>query len=187
MSAAPESQALVQRARAGDREAFDQIIQQHQQVVYGYLRARLVDATDAEDLTQEVFLRFYLGKGRFDESGQVRPWLIGIARNLLYEHIRRMKRRREVGWTELCLELDEVCHAEEPAHEEAVAELNGCLETLGTSAREALEMRYRSNMRLAQIGTRLRRSTGAVKLLMFRARQTLRHCLDRKALARRDD
>jgi RNA polymerase sigma-70 factor (ECF subfamily) len=49
---------------------------------------------------------------------------------------------------------------------------------LGQSARQALEMYYASRLRLAEIGQQLKRSEGAVKLLMFRARQALRRCLD---------
>jgi RNA polymerase sigma-70 factor (ECF subfamily) len=128
-----------------------------------------------------------VNKDRFDEAGSVRSWLIGIARNLLYEHIRRMKRRREVAWTEMCLELDELTQSQPQCCDDGVTELNGCLESLADPAREALEMRYRSNLRLAQIGNRLRRSTGAVKLLMFRARQKLRHCMDNKTGGRGDD
>jgi RNA polymerase sigma-70 factor (ECF subfamily) len=61
-----------------------------------------------------------------------------------------------------------------------VGHLPHCIETLGGSARDALDMYYRSRMRLVQIGERLRRSEGAVKLLMYRARQTLKNCLSRK-------
>ena len=56
-----------------------------------------------------------------------------------------------------------------------------CLEALGQSAREAIDLRYRLQLRMAEIGARLKRSEGAVKLLVHRARAALRHCLDRKA------
>ena len=48
------------------------------------------------------------------------------------------------------------------------------------SARQALNLRYEGSLRLAEIGRRLHRSEGAIKLLMFRARQALRDCLDNK-------
>jgi RNA polymerase sigma-70 factor (ECF subfamily) len=51
---------------------------------------------------------------------------------------------------------------------------------LGQNARDALEMHYRGRMRLAAIGERLRRSEGAIKLLMFRARQALKNCINSK-------
>lgn len=174
-----EDQALIARAQRGDRAAFEAIVARHQGAIYGYLRARLLHSADAEDLTQEVFIRAYLARARFDNSSMLRPWLIGIARNLLREHCRRKKRRKEVAWTELCLELEEVASPPEEQYDEALTRLPRCLESLGPSAREAIDLRYTSRLRLAEIGEKLKRSEGAVKLLMFRARQALRYCLDR--------
>lgn len=172
-------QALIERAQRGDRAAFEAIVERHQGAIYGFLRARLLHSADAEDLTQETFIRAYLARARFDSSSMLRPWLIGIARNLLREHCRRKRRRKEVAWTELCLELEETAEAPEAQYDEALTQLPRCLEALGPSAREAIDLRYTSKLRLAEIGERLKRSEGAVKLLMFRARQALRCCLDR--------
>ncbi|HEV7221151.1 MAG TPA: sigma-70 family RNA polymerase sigma factor, partial [Pirellulales bacterium] len=97
--------ALIEAAKQGDREAFAAIVERHQGAVFGYLRARLLQPSDAEDLTQEVFLRCYSARARFDSANLIGPWLIGIARNLLREYARKRKRRREVAWTELCLEV----------------------------------------------------------------------------------
>jgi RNA polymerase sigma-70 factor (ECF subfamily) len=177
-------QALLQRAQRGDRAAFEQIVLRHQGAVYGYLRARLIQPTDAEDLTQEVFLRCYLGRARFDTNSLVRPWLLGIARNLLREHVRAVKRRKETGWTELCLELEELMPQRNEREEEILAHLPSCLQSLGQSARQALDLYYASRLRLVEIGEQLKRSEGAVKLLLFRARQALRRCLDVKTTER---
>ena len=168
--------ALMTRLRGGDGAAFDEIIRQHRGPIYGYLRARTVHGADADDLTQEVFLRFYSARARFDSGNMLRPWLLGIARNLLREHARAVRRRKEVGWTELCLDLE----GDRPV--DAADDLSGripaCLDALGPTAREAIELKYRANWKLAKIGEKLRRSEGAVKLLVFRARQALRHCLE---------
>lgn len=172
---------LLQAAERGDRAAFEALVERHQRVVFGYLRARLFQAADAEDLTQEVFLRAYLARARFDSSRMVVPWLLGIARNLLREHARKTKGRREVAWTRLCLELDERVRADEEVYDDMLAHLPACLEALGPSARQAIDLRYSCKLRLAQIGEKLRRSEGAAKLLMFRARQALRYCLERKS------
>lgn len=171
---------LVERFKRGDRDAFETLIQRHQGVVYGFLRARLLVPDDAEDLAQDVFLRFYLNRERFDSEQLIRPWLLGIARNLLREHIRKHKRRREVAWTEMCLELEGDIVNEDGQYEDALRFLSGCMDSLGPSAREAIELKYRKNLRLAGIGEKLKRSEGAVKLLMFRARQALKLCLQGK-------
>jgi RNA polymerase sigma-70 factor (ECF subfamily) len=185
-----EDQALIERAQRGDRVAFEALVSRHQGAVYGYLRARLLQSADAEDLTQEVFLRCYQARARFDTTSLVRPWLFGIARNLLREHLRRLRRRKESAWTEMCLELDELLlHPAEGTdkYDDVLTHLPTCLESLGPSAREALGLRYTAKMRLAEIGQKLHRSEGAIKLLMFRARQALKYCLDRKLPQTTDD
>lgn len=175
-----QDRLLIQAARRGDRAAFAALVQRHQQAVYGYLRSQLLEQADAEDLCQEAFLRCYVGRARFDDSVLVRPWLIGIARNLLREHCRRAKRRKEVAWTELCLELEALSPPNDDRYDELRSHLPSCLDSLGPSAREALDLRYGANLRLSEIGEKLRRSEGAVKLLVFRARAALKHCLDGK-------
>lgn len=176
-----EDQALVEGALGGDRAALEALIVQHQSAVYGYLRARVLQHSDAEDLTQEVFLRFYQARARFDSSQLIRPWLMGIARNLLREHARKTRRHKHSAWTELCLELEELLTIEPPeAPDEVTAWLPECMSGLGQSARQAVDLHYTNNLRLAEIAGQLKRSEGAVKLLVFRARQALKRCLDRK-------
>ena len=178
--------ALVEAAKRGDRSAFAAIVERHQGAVYGYLRARLLQPSDAEDLTQEVFLRCFAARARFDASSLIGPWLIGIARNLLREHARKAKRRKEIAWTELCLEVEQRTPPETTAQDELVSHLSGCIDSLGPSAREAIKLRYVAKLRLSEIGARLARSEGAAKLLMFRARQALKYCLERRGRASHD-
>lgn len=179
----PTDDLLVYAAQAGDERAFEILVERHQRPVYGYFRARVLVPDDADDLCQEVFLRCFLMPATFEAPIMVRPWLMGIARNVLREHIRKLTRRKEVAWSALCLDIDEASgadEAEDNVYDDVVGHLPGCIESLGGSARDALDMYYRCRMRLAQIGERLRRSEGAVKLLMYRARQSLKNCLSRK-------
>jgi RNA polymerase sigma-70 factor (ECF subfamily) len=131
-------------------------------------------------MTQEVFLRFYESRTRFDSAALVRPWLLGIARNLLREHVRDVRRRKEVGWTELCLELETVLPVEWAEADDVLLWLPQCMSDLGPSAKQAIEMHYRSEQRVTEISLALHRSEGAVKILLHRARQALRDCLTRK-------
>jgi len=173
-------QSVLELALQGDRAAFETLVAAHQRAIFGYLRSRLIHADDAEDLTQETFLRFYLTRAKFDSSQLVRPWLLGIARNLLREHVRSIKKRKEVGWTELCLELEGLVPTRDGPDDDALLHLPVCMEELGPSAREAIERRYRMNQRMATVAEKLRRSEGAVKILVHRARLALKHCLDMK-------
>lgn len=166
------------RRREADRAAVAAVVEAHQKMVYGFLRARLVDATAADDLCQEVFLRFLTSRPLVAKgSGEVSAWLAGIARNVLREHVRRCTRRREVAWTELCLDMEEQAGRCADT-EDRLRRLPECLDALGRTARTALDMHYGEKLRLAEIGRRFDRSEGAVKLLLFRSRQAVRRCLD---------
>ncbi len=180
-----EDLRLLRAARRGDQEAFAALLAKHGRMVHGYLRARLSSAADAEDLAQEVFLRLYAVKRlpKPDRRAGLAPWLIGVARNVLREHARR-RGRREAAWITLCLEaaaepVMEPAAPEGPL-EQAAAHLPSCLDSLGPSARGAVDLYYRDNLRLAEIADRFQRTEGAVKLLVFRARQAIRRCLDRR-------
>ncbi len=175
-----DEQRLLRSLKRGDRNAFTRVVEQHQRTVFGYLRARVSDPNDAEDMTQDVFLRLYQGRSRLGREVVLRAWLIGIARNVLREHARSQKRRKEVAWTELCLEIEAMSPTDDRDDEMALQRLPGCIESLGPSARSALELHYHAQMCLSEIAARFKRSEGAVKQLMYRARQALRRCLDQQ-------
>lgn len=185
--AAEEDALLIEALQRNDREALGAFVQRQQGFVFGYLRSRLADATDADDLCQEVFLRCLDGKVRFRGDVPVRAWLLGVARNVLREHIRRSRRRKEVEWTELCLELDSLTQEDYGDYRAVHIWLNSCIDSLGKSAHDALKMHYYARLKMAQIAEKMRRSEGAVKLLVFRARQALKECVTRKSRIASDE
>jgi RNA polymerase sigma-70 factor (ECF subfamily) len=81
---------LLRRARAGDEDAFAQLVAMHADRVYGALRRFGLDAKEADDVSQEVFLRAWRGLPRFEERAQFSTWLYRIAFN---EAQRRLSRR----------------------------------------------------------------------------------------------
>jgi len=159
--------------------ALAEVYTENYPLVYGYLRARILRSHDTEDLCQEVFLRTYRLLKRYDGSTPIRYWLLGIARNVLREYIRRVRRRKEVAWAELCLELEETVEAENP-YEDVLPLLPVCTLQLTESARKALNLRYMAGLKLQAVAERLGSSLGAVKVLMHRARQILRRCIQRR-------
>jgi RNA polymerase sigma-70 factor (ECF subfamily) len=172
---------LLRAAWRGDDAAFAVLVKRHERLLHGYVRARLSVAADVEDICQEAFLRLFTGKTVPPEAAAgLRPWLLGIARNVLLEFVRRAK-RREHAWTELCLEIEErnaVDGVSEDSHDEAIQRLPDCIQGLGPSARQAIDMYYGCGQRMRDMAQQLRRSEGAVKLLVHRARQALKRCLD---------
>jgi RNA polymerase sigma-70 factor (ECF subfamily) len=84
--------ALVQRAKANDRAAFNEIVLRYKDKVYNYIYRMVRNATDAEDLTQETFVRAYLSLHSFQSRASLNTWLFRIATNLCIDHSRRAKR-----------------------------------------------------------------------------------------------
>ncbi len=84
---------LIERAQAQDETAFDQIVRLYADRIYNYVRRMVGNPQDAEDITQEVFIRAYQGLPSFDGRASFSTWLYRIATNLCIDHRRRQSRR----------------------------------------------------------------------------------------------
>lgn len=84
--------ALVQRARAGEVAAFNQLVLQHQDAAYSLALRFLGSPPAAEDVTQEAFIRAYRGIAKF-EGERFRAWLLSIVANAARDELRRQRRR----------------------------------------------------------------------------------------------
>src|SRR4051794_25808017 len=89
---AGDETALVTSAQAGDEAAFAEIVKRHQRAVYRVAYGLTRNASDADDLAQETFVRAYQALGRFRAGEPLHPWLARIAVNLCYSLFRRRKR-----------------------------------------------------------------------------------------------
>jgi RNA polymerase sigma-70 factor (ECF subfamily) len=86
---------LVARCRACDETAFDLLVHHYGDRIHNYIRRMVYHPQDAEDLTQEVFVRAYTGMQQFDGRSQLSTWLFRIATNLCIDYHRQKKRRPE--------------------------------------------------------------------------------------------
>ena len=87
---------LALRAAAGDRVALSDLVRATQADVWR-LCAHLVDRQSADDLTQDVYARAITALPRFRGDSPVRLWLLGIARHVCVDEVRRRSRRRRIG------------------------------------------------------------------------------------------
>lgn len=87
--------ALIARCQEQDAAAFDLVVQRYGERIYNYIRRMVKHPQDAEDLTQEVFVRAFANLHQFDGRSQMSTWLFRIASNLCIDHFRRRKRRPE--------------------------------------------------------------------------------------------
>ncbi|MDQ2686841.1 MAG: sigma-70 family RNA polymerase sigma factor [Armatimonadota bacterium] len=98
---------LVERCRDHDGAAFNEVLERYKTKVYNYLLRMMGNAADAEDLTQEVFVRLYTSLDSFRSQASLNTWLFRIAGNLCIDHFRRAKKHRAIAFS-----LDEPRDAE---------------------------------------------------------------------------
>src|SRR5438552_14921053 len=83
---------LVEQCRQADVRAFDEIVQRYKNKIYNYVCRMTNDSPDAEDITQEVFIKAYVSLGAFRNDASLDTWLYRIATNLVIDRFRRGKR-----------------------------------------------------------------------------------------------
>jgi len=84
---------LMHAFRDGDARAFEELLERHERKVWGFLRRSVGDATVAEDLLQEVFLRVVKARAEWKGEAKFTTWVYAIARNLCVDHARRAVHR----------------------------------------------------------------------------------------------
>lgn len=163
---------LVERAVAGDQDAFRRLYELHVGAVFAFLRARAPHEL-AEDLAAETFCRAYQHIGRYEWRGApYRAWLLRIARNLLIAHW-----RSKASGVHLLDDLEPVAAAHidaDPTDAMAAASVVAMLSELPDRHREVIELRFLEERSVAETATLLDLSEEAVRALTMRAMRTLR-------------
>lgn len=151
----------------------------HGRAIYGYLRFHLPSADEAEDLTAEVFLRAVRAEHRFDPArASARTWLLRIARNALFDHQRRERRRREVPLGMMRdLRSDAPSPEERVLWEEEVGRLLSAVAGLGDRDREIIGLRYGSGLSTHEVAEILGVGEPAARTRLWRALGRLREAL----------
>jgi RNA polymerase sigma-70 factor, ECF subfamily len=169
---------LTERASAGDATAFRQIYDRQAPAVHRFLCDLLGDRSAADEATQETFVRAHAALtkagGGVRDVDKLRPWLMGIARNVSFEAWRRIKKDGPMP----AEESPEVGEAPSPEtmllHREADRILARAMAALTPDRRAALLLHMDHGMPYADIATALGWSLAKVKVEIHRARQSLR-------------
>lgn len=163
----PPEAELARAARAGSAAAFDQLVRLHHGRVFGFLLSLTRQRQDAEDLTQQTFLRAWRKIRRFDPARPLLPWLLTIARR---ESIAMLRRKRPPLPAEAFAPDPWTAAAGDPPARR-LWEL--AARTLPRDACAALWLHYREELPLSEVAKVLGKRTGAVKTMLHRARTTL--------------
>lgn len=179
---------LVDRFKSGDESAFNEMVARHRDRIYGLVHQLLRNHQDAEEVTQDAFIRAHRGLANFRGDAAFSTWLYQIATNLArnrYWYWWRRKRDRSVSFDapvgeDTDMTLADVIPAEVDSPDEVT--VNGELvdriakgmERLSAGHREILVLRNVKNLSYEEIGTILGISVGTVKSRIARARESLR-------------
>ena len=176
--------ALMKRVGTGDHAAFRQLVERHQNAVIGTVAKMLGSASEAEDISQQVFLRIWRNAKRYRPDAKFTTYLYTITRNLVFNETRRRSRKKEVSADEreeFSQHAIEDSPDRRPDTELLQAELrqavDAAIAALPESQRMAVVLRRYEQLSYEEIAAVLRLSVSAVKSLLFRARTTLRESL----------
>jgi len=174
----PASWALVERAQAGDREAFGDLYRQYRGTVYRYAQHRL--PSQAEDITSATFLRGLGSIGQVAWQGRdIGAWLVTIARNLIVDYYKSHRVRREFALGD-SREMDEAVErwADDPHVEAERVELRRVLvdaiDLLTRDQAAVVQLRYLVGLTTRETAQRMGINEGAVKARLMRAIGALR-------------
>jgi RNA polymerase sigma-70 factor (ECF subfamily) len=177
---------LVERCMAGDDVAWETIVKTYSRRIYnlGYRYTNRID--EAEDLTQEIFIRVYQNlKAYRAEAGSFQNWLLKVARNLIIDHYRQTRRFRQSGGSE---ELETLDLADERLpnplraveQSEASRFLRDGLQSLQPELKEAVILRDIEGMAYQEIADLLSIPEGTVKSRINRGRIELARLLGKR-------
>jgi RNA polymerase sigma-70 factor (ECF subfamily) len=172
----------VRAVRRGDRRAFETIVGLYQRRLFGLALMMTRDASGADDVTQDAFLRAFLHLDAYDVGRPFYPWLSTIAVRTAQNWLVRRARIHSREGTELESAPGAAAVSPDPLHELIADETDRALwravSGLPSGERTAVILHYRQGMSLAEIASALGVTTGTVKTQLFRARRTLRVTLD---------
>ena len=184
---APDAE-LVARSKAGDTRAFGELVRRYQRPVYRIVLRMVKNADDADDLTQDTFVRAHRGLKTFKEEFDFHPWLYRIAVNQAINLLNKRKRQAAV-------DLDEVPEKEvkagpEPesplqsaSRVELLNRLESALERLPDEQRTVFLLRVQEGLSYEEIAQSMNTPKGTVMSRLARARMALRKYLDADAAA----
>jgi RNA polymerase sigma-70 factor (ECF subfamily) len=173
-----DDEQVIKQVKNGDAEAYGMLYEQYTEVIFRYVYSHLEGRLDAEDLTEEIFLRAWRALPKYDERGlPFSAFLFRIARNSLIDYYRQRKSVQSIEDIEL--------QSHEPGPEEMVETYitnHNLRETIGKlreDYRNVLIFRFLSGLSPEETAQVMQRSVGAVRVLQHRALSALKDLMER--------
>lgn len=181
--------ALMSRVKAGDEDAFRELIERHQRAVVNVIYRAIGDAWEAEDLAQRVFLQIFRSAGRYQPTAKFTTWLFTITHNTIRNEYRRRSRHAAESLDALTQPGDpdepgtqladsrSTDPAQQAVERELQEKIHTAIQQLPDTQRTAVILCRFEGLPYEDIAAVLDCSVPAVKSLLHRARQTLKEQL----------
>jgi RNA polymerase sigma-70 factor (ECF subfamily) len=191
-SGTPDS--LIEQCLSGDQVAWDMIVRQNWRKVFNVAYKFVGKHDEAEDLTQDIFLKIFKALNTFDRRANFQTWIISISRNLCIDHYRSVRKERqtiarEVDTTDLQPASRERTPYALAEHRDLRAQLKQALETLPATLRTAVVLRDLQELSYQEIADHLQLPEGTVKSRINRGRlelaRQLKRMQDKQPIVRR--
>ena len=174
-----DEQSLVRRAQEQDKEAFAELYEAYFDKIYRYIVMKIGDRTEAEDMTQQVFLKAMKSLPDYKRTNApFSAWLYRIAHNQTVDHFRKSGRHQSCELTE------EITPSDPSENPERQTELKMDLEHLVAAAkkltkaqRDVITLRFTSDLPIAEVARIMGKSEGAVKALQHSAVASLKRIM----------
>ena len=165
---------LVAEAKAGDREAFGRIFDAYAGPIHRFIASRVNSPSDAEDLTQLVFVKALEALPRYEARGiPFGGWLFRLARNAIIDQIRT--RRDHLSLVDaVTRETDDAGPEAKAALQDDLDRVAAALAELTDDQREVIELRFFAGLNVLETAVAMGRQEGTVRGLQFRAIAALR-------------
>lgn len=168
----------VEATRQGDQDAFAELVYTFQDPVYNLCYRMLGDTAEAEDATQEAFLRAYLNIQRYDIARSFKTWVMSIASNHCIDRLRKRRMQYlslddEPTAATLALSSDDPQPEQATLANERSERIQLLLSQLTPDYRVAVILRYWYDYSYAEIAEVMDTTESAIKSRLFRARQSL--------------
>jgi RNA polymerase sigma-70 factor, ECF subfamily len=176
--------SLIEQCLAGDQLAWEQIVRQNRRKVFNVAYKFVGKHDEAEDLTQDIFLKIFKALKTFDRRANFQTWIISISRNLCIDHYRSVRKERQtiardVDSNDLQPATQERGPYAQAEHHDLREQLRQALETLPLTLRTAVVLRDLQELSYQEIADRLGLPEGTVKSRINRGRIELAHQLRR--------
>ena len=167
-----EDPDLIARAKQGKVEAYNLLVSRWERRIFNYLLRLVGDREDAQDLSQEVFLKAYLNLGRLQDTTRFGPWLFRIAHNEAFSHLR--KKRPETEWD---ARLFEAAAAPRSEPVELALAAKRALASLSDEQKEAVVLKIYQGFKFEEIAEVLSCPVSTVKSRLYSALDALKEIL----------